>query len=654
MTDKKDVLQLARERFERAYSFDEDNRREMKEDLEFKVGRQWDPKIVRERDLAGRPTLTINRMKQFIRQVTGDIRLNSPSIKATPTEDSDKEIARIFTGLIRNIEQKSKAKVAYVTAADGAASCGIGHFRITTEYSGDDVFDQDIFIKRIADPLSVSWDPDSTELTRSDAKYCFVDQFITVAEFKVQYPKAVLTDFEGTNEDLKNWTDQDGKIRLAEYWCKESVERKLGRLDNGEVVFLDDDEEQARIEEQGLSVVQEREVNTHKVQFYLLNGAEILEGPVEFPSKHIPIFSVIGEETHIGDEVVRSGIIRDAKDPQRAYNFWRSATTEVISMVPKTPFVGTAKQFKGHEDEWDDANTANQSRLTYTSDPAAPPPQRQPPAPMPVAMFQETAVTADDMKAVTGIYDSSLGASSAEKSGKAILARERQGDVGTYVYMDNLAMTMEYAGVVLVDLIPKIYDAQRTIRILGEDEAEEFVTINQLGPDDKITNDLTVGKYDVTVKTGPSFSTQRQEARESLMQFMQANPQAAPFIADLVAGNMDWPGAEEIAERLKKLLPEGMIEPDPDAPPPPPDPQAEQAMQAQQQAMQIEQKKLEAEQTKAELDIQKQGLEVQKIEMETVAIERRAQAEEDTALINRDIKLVELKIKEKELMTPAD
>ncbi|MCR9215299.1 MAG: hypothetical protein NXI13_16400 [Proteobacteria bacterium] len=654
-----DKLKLARERFERAYSFDLQNQKEMIEDLEFKVGDQWPQEVINERQ--GRPCLTINRMPQFINQVINDIRLNSPSIKTIATEDADVKIAEVYTGLIRSIEDRSDASIAYETAADGAASCGIGHFFITTEDGAINPFELDIKIKRIADHTSVIWDPDARDFTKEDAKYCFVSQYVTEEEFKEQYPKATLSSFETDNTEsyLNRWYGEEEKIRVAEYWYKKPKKQTMGLLPDKRVVPLTK-EIRIALEQSGIEIVREKVVETNTVEFMLMSGSEILEGPVEFPSKFIPIVSVIGDETHIGQKVVRSGLIRHAKDPQRMYNYWRSASTEAVALAPKAPFIVTKKQIKGLENHWQNANRQNSPYLVYEPDPAAPPPSREPMAGISPGMLQETATASDDMKAVTGIYDSSLGASSQEKSGKAIMARERQGDVGTFQYADNLRRALTYAGKILIDMIPRIYDTERTVRILGADDSEEFVTLYQEDKDGNILN-LAQGHYDVSVKTGPSFSTQREEARESLMGFVSAFPAAAQVAGDLIAKTMDWPGAQEFAERLKKIIPAGIIE-DEDREldengqpiPTPEEQQQAQMLQMQQEAAiaEIQQKVADAE--KAQAEARRADAMARKEEAELVMIAKTAAEEEQSRTLDLEEKALDIELKEKELTRPLD
>lgn len=565
-----DLIRGMRERWDRALDHDRDNRKEALVDLKFVAGEQWPDSIRLERESEGRPVLTINRMPQFVRQVTGDMRQNRPSIKVRPVDDrSDPIIAKIFTGLIRSIEQRSDAQEAYIGGAENAARCGMGHWRVLTQYAGDDAFDQDIVIQPIVNPFAVVWDPESIRVTREDAGWCFVVDRIPLAEFEKRWPDARTTGWDGEDgTEGDQWCTGDD-IRIAEYWCKKPYTRNLALLRNGEVVDVSGGETDGL----GLpyDIVETREVESFKVVRHLVSGYEELEPEVEWIGRWIPIVPVIGEQVHIGERIVRHGVVRFARDPQQLYNYWRTTAAETIALAPKAPWLVTKEHIKGQEALWQEANVRNLPYLLYNPDPKAPglAPSRVAPAPIPAALLTEANVANDDMKATTGIYDAALGAKSNETSGRAIMARQQESDVGALVYSDNLARSIRHTGVILVDLIPKVYDTARIVRMLGEDDTEEFVAINAAQPDGSVLNDVRVGKYDVAVMVGPSYATKRLEASDSLMAFVQAVPAAGAVIADLIAKNQDWPGAEQIAERLKRILPPGA---DPDAPPQETDP----------------------------------------------------------------------------------
>ena len=564
---KKPEHRQVMERFNLAWEADRDNRDDALSDLKFVAGDQWPPDVRRQREAQGRPCITVNRMPQFIRQVTGDMRQSRPAIKVSPVDDQgDPEIARMYNGIVRQIERISKADMVYTMAFQAAVACGVGHFRVGTEYCKDSVTEQDIIIRAIQNPLGVFWDPNAKEIDRSDADYCFVVDGITEEAFKKKYPKAILSPVDpvdASQDTFLFWRD-DSMMRIAEYWYKKPKKYTLALMEDGKTVNLSDFKPELQpflpvARDQNGEPIQ-REVDGFEVEMVIVSGSEVLEGPYKFPVAHIPIIPVIGEETVIGTQAVRSGLIRHAKDPQRLYNYWRSSAAELIALAPKAPFMLTPEQIKNHRAMWDRANVSPLPYLLYSPDPQAPgAPQRIAAPQPPNALWQEAQIAADDMKGTTGIYDAGLGAKSNETSGKAILARQREGDTSTYHFFDNLAYAIRRAGEIVCALIPKIYDTERVVRLLNEDGSEAWVKVNQTtiaeNGEPMTINDLSVGKYDVTVSTGPSYNTQRIEAANAMVEFARAYPNAAPAMLDKIAKMMDWPEHEVIAARLKAMLP---------------------------------------------------------------------------------------------------
>lgn len=612
--EHRDILEL----FEADWDADQDNRDDSYDDLRFLAGDQWDARAKAEREQARRPMVTINRMGQFVRQVTGDMRLNPTSITVLPVDDGgDLEKAEIFEGLIRQIEYASGASQIYAHTFECSAGVGIGHFRITTQYAQDSVTDQEIRIERIMNPLAVVWDCGAVKIDRSDAMHCFVTELMPTRVFKKKYPDASLSSFphEALGGNLY-WQTEDA-VRIAEFWHREPYKRTLALLADGSTVDITGVK---RAQKAFLPILAERAFDDYRVRQYIVSGSEILSGPHEWAGSHIPIVPAIGSEIPLDETVVRHGIIRWAKDPQRLYNYYRSSQAELIGQQARAPFVLTTEQIKGYEALWNNANTNPRPWLPYNADPKAPgaPARLQPPAAS-TALWQEAQIANEDMKATTGIYDASLGAKSNETSGKAILARQREGDVGSYHYFDNFKAAIKRAGEVMLDLIPKIYDAPRVVRIIGKEEGSpDYKPINQpvLDPVEMVQttlNDLSVGRFDVRVDAGPSFTTRREEARESMLQATQANPQLWMIAGDLIIKAMDWPYAQEIAERIKKSIPpqitgaeEAMA-----AQQPPPDPMQEMAARLA----------LEAERAKIEKDLAV----VDKTEAETAKIEAETQ-----------------------------
>lgn len=570
---QEEFLTTARKRWERCAAAESDDRTMAVDDLRFKNGEQWPEQIRASRTAEKRPCLTINKMKTFVHQITNDQRQNRPAINVTPVGDkADPETAKMLKGLIKQIERQSNADIAYDTAFDGAVSNGWGYWRILTDYEDDDTFDQVIKIARIRNPFRVYMDPDSQEPDGSDAQWCFISDLIPKAEFKQNWPNADQSDWDTTTgESYKDWVTQT-HVRIAEYFCFETKKRKLLALTSGHIGFEDElaQELKDQIALDPSVVRNEREVNAKKIRWYKITGREVLEEN-EWMGKWIPVVKVVGDEIDIEGKVTRAGLVRDAKDPQRMYNFWCTSETELIALAPKAPWIMEEGQVEGHEQRWKEANNKPYPYLLYkgtsVGNKPAPPPQRQQFAGPPAGVVQAKIGAAQDMQAVTGVrFDATQHERLADESGKAMRELKRIGELGNFHYVDNLGRSLRHTGRILVDLIPKVYDTNRVLTILREDDTEEQVgidpTMQTAVGEDKTSDGRTralynpkVGDYDVAVTIGPSFATKRAEAADSMLGFMKAVPQAAPVIGDLIAKNMDWPGAQEIAARLAASLP---------------------------------------------------------------------------------------------------
>ena len=568
-----DILDAAKDKFEMAVEAEDDNRTLAEEDIRFcRLGEQWDKADEEKRSSEGRPCLTINRLPAFVRQVSNDARQNTPAIHVSPVDDSaDPETAKVLQGLLRNIQVQSNADSAYDQALDDAVTGGFGYFRIDVDYTQNDVFDQDIVIKRVANPFTVYGDPRAMEVDSSDWNCAFITELMPLDQFEEEYPDAEKidweTDFAGL-ENVNEWLTDDS-IRVVDYWVREEVDREIVQLSDGTVLATEDidDELMNFMAVQGVTTVNSRITKTHKVRRYTMTAVEILD-EIEWPGMYIPIVPVYGEESWVEGKRYFKSLIRDAKDPQRIYNYWRTASAELVALAPKAPFVGAVGQFDTDGSKWATANTESHPYLQFDADEVGNPPQRQPFAGPPAGALQEALNAADDMKSVIGIFDSALGAASNEVTGKAIIERKRQADRTTYHFNDNLNRAITHAGKIILDLIPHVYTEGRMIRVLGEDDTPENIPLNQPIPmmqqgqpvmDQQgmpITHihDLTKGKYDVIVRPGPSYATRREEAAAQMMELLRVFPQAAPYVGDIFAKNLDWPGADQIAERLEMVM----------------------------------------------------------------------------------------------------
>jgi hypothetical protein len=585
--DKSDasILATARSRLDMAMSALSESREDENDDLKFYAGSpdncwQWPADVLATRGavqgqtINARPTLTINKLPQHVRQVTNDQRQNRPGAKVIPVDsNADVEIADIFNGMIRHIEYMSDADVAYDTACENQVAYGEGYIRLLTEYCDDNTFEQDIKIGRIRNSFSVYMDPTMQDPTGADAKYCFVTEDLTRDEYERMYPNsAPITTLQSLgvgDQSISNWLNED-TVRVADYYYIDYDRATLNLYPGNQTAFAGTPEDKQLKAFYG-KPIKSRESDRPKVRYCKINGYEILEQR-EWVGKWIPVIRIVGNEFEVDGRLYVSGLVRNAKDAQRMYNYWVSQEAEMLALAPKAPFIGYGGQFEGYEDKWKTANTQNWPYLEVNPDvtdgqgAVMPLPQRAQPPMASSGLLQAKAGAAEDIKSTTGQYNASLGMGSNERSGKAILARQREGDVGTYHYGDNLARGVRHIARQLVDMIPKIYDTQRIARIIGEDGETKMVKINPDQPQsvNKIVDEQGiviekiynpgVGKYDVVATTGPGYATKRQEALEAMAQLLQGNPQLWSVAGDLFVKNMDWPGAQEMSKRFAKTI----------------------------------------------------------------------------------------------------
>ena len=523
----------------------------MRDDQRFAAGDQWPDLIRKGRELDGRPIQTINRLPAFIDQIVGDARQNKPSIKVHAGEDGDEDIAAIYDGLIRAIQNESNADFAYDTAVENTACFGFGAWRIKTDYESEDSFNQIILIERISDPLSVYFDKNAVLPDYSDARHVTVRVKLTKDEYKQRWPKKEESDYN-FDDFTADWVVDKDQVIVAEYWHKVDEKATLYAVQDFEgntQVTLDKPEDDSLI-------VNQRETTITKVKCCMMSGAGILE-TTDWAGKYLPIVGVNGKEDLVDGKRTLRGLVRFAKDPQRMYNYWRTIDTEQKALAPKAPVLVTAKQIEGYEDQWQEGLTRHAPYLVMNSDPSASMPQRINAGIVDKGANEAALMCVDEMKSTTGIFSASLGEQDNEKSGRAILAQQRKGDTANFAYIDNIARAIKWTGRIIIDLIPKIYDAARVVSVMGSDGSKKLERINQVvmqkGEPKNI--DLTTGKYDLVVTQGASYATKRIEALNSMVEIARVNPAIMQIAGDLIIKAMDWDGADEIAERMKKMLP---------------------------------------------------------------------------------------------------
>lgn len=583
------------------------------EDLRFLAGDQWDPTIRGQRDAQGRPALTVNRLPQFVGQVANELRQSKPAINVKPVDSqSDPETAEVFQGVIRNIEYSSNAGIAYVTAGTQAARTGIGYFDIRAEYEDEKSFEQRIVIERITNSHSVVMDPGAKQPAGDDARWVIRSTDMAKGEWKAKHPgkePPLAGSWRGQGDAPPGWVAKDG-VRIHEYRYVKEEPDVLIDSDAGPILASEDEGPAgAMFREKGAAAtlkaleaadIECRPTTKRKACWAKIAGDDVTEKG-ELVGRYLQLARVIGTEIEIDGETIYEGVATHAKDSQRMLNYYVSAEAEAIALAPKAPFIATPKQIEGHEAIWENANQRAVSVLPYNPDPAAGgPPQRVFAEPNVQAITNARMLAQDDLKGTTSIYDASLGAKSNEQSGKAILARQSQGQTATFHYSDNLGHAITYAGRVMLDMIPRIYPGPRVVRMLGEDNEHEMVPVNGAegefrGKPSQIQ--LDVGRYDVTCSMGPSFHSRRQEASATLIELSKVDPAIPAATRDLLVESMDMPNGKAIAERLRKTLPPEIRPQDEKLPPP-----QVLAQQVQQSGQLIEQLTAQLNQAKDALE----------------------------------------------------
>jgi len=621
------LLEIAVKRFNLAEELDSEEREKRKADIRFvRLGEQWLETVRRDRETPGaeRPMLTINRLLQFRNQIVNEIRQNCPSIKARPIGDeASEETADIINGFIRHIQESSDARMCYETAADNQVDTGLGYFRLITDYVDSESFEQDIKFQRICDSASVLTSPFMNP-DGSDMTWAFVLEDMSKEDFEETWQNIDATSFD-SKTSLRRTNES---ILVADYYYIEESIKTLAQLTDGSVAWKDELPEDAQE-----FIANERKSTRKTVKACKIAGDKILEKSV-IPGEFIPIFPVLGLETWIEGKRYLQGLTRPSIDAQRLYNYMESANAETLALAPKAPYIAAAGQIEGFETEWSLANKINVSVLQYNpiSDEgtAVPPPRRENPPSTNPGFDATMNRAAEDIKATMGIYDASLGNREGHQSGVAINSQRSQASIGNYHFSANLERSIKHAGRVIIGMIPTILDTARAIRVISENGETKNIKIDPNAPEsvNKVKNqdgtevtvyNLTKGKYDVISDVGPTFATKRQESVEAQMQMVQADPSLMQIAGDIIIGNMDWPGAADIAKRKKAILPpeiQAIINEDEQGQE---DPAAVEQMNKM--ADQIEHLSQELQKAISEIESNEEELEIKRFEAQTKRLE---------------------------------
>ena len=674
----KSVVDIARDRFERAKQVLGTLRQQAVEDTRFALGDsdnqwQWPEEVYTARAaVSGKPCLTINVTAQHCNQIINAIRQNRPSAKISPVDgQADKQTALILGGMLRAIQAYSNADTAHDIAAEHAVYGGEGFWRVLTEYESDESFDQVISIKPLTNPQLVYIDPDAIEPDRSDAKWGLIFEDLSKEQFREEYPEL---DVSSWVEDAQGWNNAD-RVRRAEYFYCETEPDTLLKLADGTVVRTSALPEgvkqygQSLVTPDGqqLAIVAQRETSKKVWYWCKLVGGEA--EPVDkrvWPGQYLPIITVVGKEINVNGELVRKGIVRDLKDSGRMVNYSYSAAVETVALQNKVPYLASGEAIAGFEDIWGAANIENRAYLPYNErDMEGNPlqmPQRQAPAAMATAQVQMLQLSVEQMRASSGQQNANFGIRSEAASGVGIQRLKAQGEIATFHFPDNLARGLKYEAKVILDLIPKLYDTRRVVRILGLDGKESAAVLDpdmvephaelDEGADSEVKEAFNpnVGRYDVAIDTGPSYQTQRQEAADALTSLTQSNPQIMQVAGDIVMRSYDFPMADELAARLAKTLPPGLQEHEgqPEVPP-----QVQQAMQQMGQQMDALTQELHASADKLHELQEGQELKQQELAIKSYDAETKRLQVMGAAMSPEQVQALVLQTLQAALTTPA-
>lgn len=571
--EKDEVLQRARQQYDDGEAAMSDLKAGAVEDLRFgRLGDQWRIEDKADRENEGRPALTINDLPASIRQVVNDARQNRPQIKVRPVDSgADVETAEVFGGLIKHIETISDADIAYDTALERAADARVGYIWVDVDFAGDDTFDLDIKIRAVPNPSAVTRDANTQTVDSSDWNYAFIAEMMGMEEFKKKYPGYDYDSVDFADDaDLRTWFEKD-QIRIANWYERIEKLRKVLLLSDGKTIDEEDYQKNKQVfDEANLTVLKERSIPSYEIVHRLITGCDILDEK-RWKGSMIPIIPVYGEMINVEGKWHYKSMITDAKDAQRMFNLSRSTLSEMVGRSPKTPFMGPAGIFDVDADKWDNVNQKLYGRIEYDGHIArdvGAKPERVPQPGLPEGLMQDIMAAADDKKRIIGIHDAGLGLPGKEVSGRAIRYRQHENDVSTFHLTDNLNRGIRGVGRVVIELIPQVYTGERVVRIIGNDGKAQNVKFGPL-PKDQMGNpilppqqtgiekvfDPTVGKYDLVVEAGPSYTTRRQESADMLTSYIQAAPQAAAILGPVLVKLSDMPDGEKITNMLATLMP---------------------------------------------------------------------------------------------------
>ncbi len=570
--DVTEFLSNARERFAKLHKCDEHNREAARDNLRFTYDidqGQWSEADRAQRQAEGRPCLTSDKLRKFVASLANSERDQRAAGNVVAVDSSGDEItAEVISGIIRQIEHASDAQAAYTLAGEQAIAGNEGFWRIIAKEMPDG-FEQELFIEAITNQFSVYLDP--------DGMFGFIGKKLTEEEFKYEYPDAIPEDADTDMNHHDQWY-QDKDVFIREYYYKERVKTTIvqaSRVDpsgqlppkENRIFELPKDISEEEFEAQGWVIDKrpdgseiKKTPHVYKVKWAKITASQILEEG-DWLGKDIPIIDVHGDWVWLEGKLYKKSLIEYAKDDQRVYNYTKTSIVERYMLVAKAPYLVTSKMIGRFKAVWDVAHKKMLPYLTFNYDKNMPGgPKREPAAQIATGEVQLMEMAERNIEDTTGRFKASFGQASNERSRVAIDARSNKSDQSTFHFPDNYHRALNKSTRQLIDLIPKYYDTQRVMRILGEDDTSQMVVLNhkvfdEESGEERVLNDLSVGKYDLNAKV-KLMSTRREEMLNGMRSLVEGNPQLGILLAGDIAKLQDWDGHREISAKIEKLLPQ--------------------------------------------------------------------------------------------------
>lgn len=645
-----ELLRTAKENVNNWFAWWGENNSRGQDDRRFLFESQWDEKELRENQYLGKAQLQFNKLYDFYRKAIAEQRKNTVSIKLRATENAtfiDQSTIDLHESLLRSIAYDSKAATVYQTAFASQLHTGFGAIRVKGEWQHEKSFDQKITLEAFENPERCFWDPAARLPDKSDGDYCGVFQTFSKKYFEKLYPDIDVRSIQQptTNTNF-SWCD-DKTVTVVEYYYKEYFDVMIYKLANGEVVTRSElNKLKSMVDEAGLmgadpmvmmqlesqiEVVAKRRSKDYKIKSCVMVENKVLEEG-KWPIKEFPIIYVDGDSYYDREKQYTQSFVRHAKDAQRFLNYCAIEIATALKNSRKETFLVTPQNVKGFEKIWKNPEK-QQGALLYNMDPQAGAPQKLPPTELSQSLLQQYQRAEMDVQSILGLYEASRGAESNERSGIAITNRAKQSHNSMFVFFDNLNRAVEQVGRVVLQLMPIIYDTERSTNITDERGESKSVVINQYDPKtDTYQNQIQDYRWDLRVTVGASYEIQKQESLNTLVQLTQVSPDTFPMVADLIAENLDLRNTPQLVERFKNFVPKDVLDKEAGKPPEPkqPSPQEqmmEMQMKLEQEKMQVEEGKLQSQQVKNQVDMIKAMAELNQIPQEVDIANTRAVAE---------------------------